>query len=161
MALGLDGDALDRSRYARSSQRLPTTEGSQATSNTTCRPRSAPEQKLNPRRHCSPSQRRVMSILAATASQCSTKRRDILASYPPRNNKHGRTAGRCRKRGEQNELLGLADEHVPARTTLTEMGGRSHFAAQIAVAPGGAWLQRSVRTPRLSFPILHQSELTM
>src|SRR5262245_43193309 len=81
MALGLDGDALDRSRYARSSQRLPTTEGSQATSNTTCRPRSAPEQKLNPRRHCSPSQRRVMSILAATASQCSTKRRDI----PPRN----------------------------------------------------------------------------
>src|SRR3954462_12410217 len=77
MALGLDGDALDRSRYARSSQRLPTTEGSQATSNTTCRSGSAPEQKLTPRRHCSPSQRRVILILAATASQCSTNRRDI------------------------------------------------------------------------------------
>ena len=46
MALGLDGDALDRSRYAGSSQRLPTTEGSQATSSATCRSGSAPEQKL-------------------------------------------------------------------------------------------------------------------
>jgi hypothetical protein len=33
MALGLDGDALDRGRHAGSSQRLPTTEGSQAASN--------------------------------------------------------------------------------------------------------------------------------
>src|SRR6266536_6628638 len=33
MALGLDGDALDRSRYEGSRQRLSTTEGSQATSN--------------------------------------------------------------------------------------------------------------------------------
>ena len=30
MALGCDGDALDRGRYAGSSQRLPKTEGSQA-----------------------------------------------------------------------------------------------------------------------------------
>ena len=37
MALGLDGDALDRSRYAGSGQRLPTTEVAQATSSVTCR----------------------------------------------------------------------------------------------------------------------------
>jgi len=77
MALGRDGNALDRSRYARSGQRLPTTEGSQATSNATCRSGSTPEQKLTPRRHCSPSRRRLISIPAATASQCSTNRWDI------------------------------------------------------------------------------------
>ena len=92
MALGLDGDALDRSRYAGSRQRLPTTEGSQATSNTTCRSGSTPEQKLTPRRHCSPSQRRLISILAATASQCSTNRRDIPGA-PPHHTAISRTPG--------------------------------------------------------------------
>src|ERR1700730_12354376 len=72
LALGLDGDALDRSRDAGSSQRLPTTEGSQATSSVTCRPGSAPDKKLNPRRACSPSQHSLTSISVATASQCST-----------------------------------------------------------------------------------------
>src|SRR6202163_950772 len=72
MALGLDGLALDRSRYAGSGQRLPTTEGAQATSSVTCRSGSTPEQKLT-RRPCSSSQRRLTSISAATASQCSTK----------------------------------------------------------------------------------------
>src|SRR4029077_7888782 len=72
LALGLDGDALDRSRYAGSSQRLPTTEGSQATPSVTCRPGSTPDKKLNPRRACSPSQRSLTSISVATASQCST-----------------------------------------------------------------------------------------
>ena len=51
---------------------LPTTEGSQATSSATCRPGSAPDKKLNPRRACSPSQRCLTSISVATASQCST-----------------------------------------------------------------------------------------
>src|SRR6266566_2670434 len=67
MALGLDGDALDRSRYEGSRQRLSTTEGSQATSSLTCRSARTPEQKLT-RRPCSPSQRRLTSISAATAS---------------------------------------------------------------------------------------------
>src|SRR6266568_3203867 len=71
MALGLDGDALDRSRYEGSRQRLSTTEGSQATSSLTCRSARTPEQKLT-RRPCSPSQRRLTLISAATASQCST-----------------------------------------------------------------------------------------
>src|SRR6266568_1821366 len=71
MALGLDGDALDRSRYEGSRQRLSTTEGSQATSSLTCRSARTPEQKLT-RHPCSPSQRRLTSISAATASQCST-----------------------------------------------------------------------------------------
>src|SRR5271169_2251044 len=57
MALGLNGDALDRSRYAGSSQRLSTTEGSQAASSVTCRSGSAPKPKL--RRTCSPSQCRL------------------------------------------------------------------------------------------------------
>ena len=58
MALGIDGDALDRSRNAGSRQRLPTTEGVQATSRVTCCSRSSPKQKLT-WRSCSPSQRRV------------------------------------------------------------------------------------------------------
>ena len=61
-----------RSRYAGSGQRLPTIEGAQTTSSVTCRSASAPKQKLT-RRPCSPSQRRLTSIPAATASQCSTK----------------------------------------------------------------------------------------
>jgi hypothetical protein len=73
MALGLDGDALDRGRNAGSGQRLSTTEGSQATSSATCRSGSTPEQKLFQPRPCSPSQRRLTLISAATASQCSTK----------------------------------------------------------------------------------------
>src|SRR5438094_3866812 len=76
MALGLDGDALDRGRHAGSGQRLPTTEGSQAASNVARRSGSSPQQGLT-RQHCSPSHRRLTSISAATASQCSTKRRDI------------------------------------------------------------------------------------
>jgi hypothetical protein len=36
LGLGLYGEALDRSRHAGSSQRLPTTEGPQATSSATC-----------------------------------------------------------------------------------------------------------------------------
>ena len=71
MALGRDGDALDRGRYAGSSQRFPKTEGSQAASSITCCSGSSPKQKLT-RRSCSPSQRRLTSISAATASQCST-----------------------------------------------------------------------------------------
>ena len=43
LALGFNGDALDRSRYAGGSQRLPTTEGSQATSCLTCRPGREPK----------------------------------------------------------------------------------------------------------------------
>ena len=73
MALGLDGDPLDRSRYAGSGQRLPATEGSQATSSVTCRSGSTPERKLTPRRPCSPNHRRVTSTMATAASQCSTK----------------------------------------------------------------------------------------
>ena len=73
MALGLDRDALDRSRYAGSGQRLPATEGSQATSSVTCRSGSTPERKLTPRRPCSPNHRRVTSTMATAASQCSTK----------------------------------------------------------------------------------------
>ena len=61
MALGLDGDPLDRSRYAGSGQRLPTIEGAQATSSVTCRSASAPKQKPT-RRPCSPSQRRLINI---------------------------------------------------------------------------------------------------
>ena len=72
MALGLDGDALDRGRHAGSGQRLPTTEGSQAASSVAGRPGSSPQQKLT-RRPCSPGHRRLTSISAATASQCSTK----------------------------------------------------------------------------------------
>ena len=72
MALGLDGDALDRGRHAGSGQRLPTTEGSQAASNIAGRSGSSPQQRLT-RRPCSPSRRRLTSISAATASQCSTK----------------------------------------------------------------------------------------
>src|SRR5262249_3421952 len=75
MALGLDGDALDRGRDAGSGQRLPTTEGSQAASNVAGRSGSSPQQRLT-RCPCSPSHRRLTSISAATASQCSTKRRD-------------------------------------------------------------------------------------
>src|SRR6266508_4077218 len=73
MAIGLDGAALDRGRHAGSGQRLPPTEGSQATSGTPCRPGSTSDEKLNPRRPCSPSRRRVTSTSAASASQCSTK----------------------------------------------------------------------------------------
>src|SRR6476620_1622105 len=73
MAISLDGAALDGSGYAGSRQRLPTTEGSQATSGTPCRSGSTSNEKLNPRRPCSSSQRRVTSASAATASQCSTK----------------------------------------------------------------------------------------
>ena len=76
MALGLDGDALDRGRHAGSGQRLPTAEGSQAASNVAGRSGSSPQQKFT-RPPCSPSHRRLTSISAATASQCSTKRRDI------------------------------------------------------------------------------------
>jgi putative transposase len=43
MALGLDGDALDRGRHAGSGQRLPTTEGSQAASNVARRSGSSPQ----------------------------------------------------------------------------------------------------------------------
>src|SRR5262249_7552303 len=71
MALGLNGDALDRSRYAGSRQRFSTTEGSQATSSVTYRSGSSQKQTLT-RRPCPPSQRRVTSISVATASQCST-----------------------------------------------------------------------------------------
>src|SRR5262249_58222904 len=77
MALGVDGDALDRGRHAGSRQRLPTTEGSQAASNVAGRSGSSSQQRLT-RRPCSPGHRRLTSISAATASQCSTKRRDIL-----------------------------------------------------------------------------------
>src|SRR4029077_3472505 len=86
LALGLDGDALDRSRYAGSSQRLPTTEGSQGTSSATCRPGSAPDKKLNPRRACSPSQRSLTSIAVATASQCSTNSGTSRRSTAPKVN---------------------------------------------------------------------------
>ena len=65
MALGLDGDALDRGRHAGSGQRLPTTEGSQAASSVAGRPGSSPQQKLT-RRPCSPGHRRLTSISAAT-----------------------------------------------------------------------------------------------
>jgi hypothetical protein len=75
MALGLDGDALDRGCYARSGQRLPTIEGAQATSSVTCRSGSSPEQKLS-QRPCSPNQRCLTSISAATASMFN-KERDI------------------------------------------------------------------------------------
>src|SRR5262249_54578725 len=71
------GDALDGGRHAGSGQRLPTTEGSQAASNVAGRSGSSPQQRLT-RRPCSPGHRRLTSISAATASQCSTKRRDIL-----------------------------------------------------------------------------------
>src|ERR1019366_5790340 len=71
MALGRDGDALDRGRYAGSSQRLPKIEGSQAASSITCCTGGSPNQKLT-WRPCSPCQRRLTSTLAATASQCST-----------------------------------------------------------------------------------------
>src|SRR5262249_42539727 len=81
MALGLDGDALDRGRHAGSGQRLPTTEGSQAASNDAGRSGSSPQQRLT-RRPCSPSHRRLTSISAPTASQCSTKRRDIPGRTP-------------------------------------------------------------------------------
>ncbi len=73
MAISLDGAALDGSGDAGSRQRLPTTEGSQATSGAPCRSGSTSNEKLNPRRPCSPSHRRVTSTSAATASQCSTK----------------------------------------------------------------------------------------
>ena len=48
MAIGLDGAALDRGGYAGSSQRLPTIEGAQATSSTTCRSGSTSERKTQP-----------------------------------------------------------------------------------------------------------------
>src|SRR5207342_3379055 len=73
MAIGLDGAAMDRGGYAGSSKRLPPTEGAQATTNAPCRSGSTSNETLNSRRPCSPSQRRVTSTLAATASQCSTK----------------------------------------------------------------------------------------
>src|SRR6266496_1437424 len=75
MALGLDGDALDRGRHAGSSQRLPPTEGSQAASNVAGRSGSSSQQRLT--RPCSPSHRRLTSISAATASQMFNKKRDI------------------------------------------------------------------------------------
>src|SRR3979411_1588044 len=73
MAIGLDGAALDRGGDAGGRQRLPTIEGSQATTNAPCRSASTSNERLNSRRPCSPSQRRVTSTSAATASQCSTK----------------------------------------------------------------------------------------
>src|SRR4030088_3492303 len=72
LAIGLDGAALDRGGYARSSKRLPPTEGSQATSGTPCRSGSTSVETLNQRRPCSPRRRRVTSTSAASASQCST-----------------------------------------------------------------------------------------
>src|SRR5438876_9782108 len=47
MALGLDGDALDRGRHAGSGQRLPTTEGLQAASNVAGRSGSSPQLKTH------------------------------------------------------------------------------------------------------------------
>jgi len=79
MAIGLDGAALDRGGDAGSCQRLPAIEGAQATSSATCRAGSTSHEELKPRRSCSPSQRRVTSTRAATASQCSTK----SGTYPP------------------------------------------------------------------------------
>src|SRR6266487_3752297 len=75
MALGLDGDALDHGRHAGSSQRLPTTEGSQAASNVAGRSGSSSQQRLT--RPCSPSHRRLTSISTATASQMFNTKRDI------------------------------------------------------------------------------------
>src|SRR4030095_2187027 len=72
MAIGLDGAALDRGGYAGSSKRLPTIAGAQTTSGTACLLGSTSNEKLNLRRSCSSSQRRITSTLAATASQCST-----------------------------------------------------------------------------------------
>src|SRR5262249_502554 len=73
MALGLDGDALDRGRHAGSGQRLPTTEGSQPPSDVPGRPPTSPQQSLT-RAPCSPSHRRLTSISAATASQMFNKK---------------------------------------------------------------------------------------
>jgi hypothetical protein len=71
MAIGLIGIVLGCRRREGSSQKFPTIEGAQETS-------SAPSlaEKLNSRRYCSPSQRRVMSIPAASASMFNN-RRDI------------------------------------------------------------------------------------
>jgi hypothetical protein len=73
MAIGLDGSTLDRGGHAGSRKRLPTIEGAQATSGAPHRSASTSNQKLNSRRPCSSSQRRVTSTSAAAASQCSTK----------------------------------------------------------------------------------------
>jgi len=73
MAIGLDGLALDRGGHGGSRKRLPTIEGAQATSGTPCRSASTSNEKLNSRRPCSSSQRRVTSTSATAASQCSTK----------------------------------------------------------------------------------------
>src|SRR5260370_18684760 len=73
MAVGLDGPALDRGGHGGSRKRLPTIEGAQATSGTTCRSASTSNEKVNSRRPCSSSQRRVTSTSATAASQCSTK----------------------------------------------------------------------------------------
>ena len=77
MALGIDGDALDRSRNAGSRQRLPTTEGSQATSSVTCRPGSSPN-KNSPWRSCSPSQRRLTSKLGTDRFAMFNKQREYV-----------------------------------------------------------------------------------
>jgi len=67
---------MDRGRHAGSAQRLPTTEGSWATSGVAWCSRRSPKQKLK-RRPCSPRQRRLTSLSAAAACQCSTKKRAI------------------------------------------------------------------------------------
>jgi hypothetical protein len=73
MAIGFDGAALDGGGYARSREGIPALESVQTSAGIASRPRSSSTERLNTRRSCSPSQRRVTSILAATASQCSTK----------------------------------------------------------------------------------------
>jgi hypothetical protein len=62
MAIGLDGTALDGGGYARSPEGIPPLEGSQTPAGIANRPRSASTEKLNTRRPCSPSQRRVTLI---------------------------------------------------------------------------------------------------
>ena len=92
MAIGLDGPALDGRGHAGSRKRLPTIEGTQATSGAPCRSASASNEKLNSRRPCSSSQRRVTSTSATAASQCSTK--SGTSPRPSRPRDRSRDSGR-------------------------------------------------------------------
>src|SRR5262249_49051878 len=125
MALGLDGDALDRGRDAGSGQRLPTTEGSQAASNVAGRSGSSPQQRLT-RCPCSPSHRRLTSISAATASQCSTKRRDTpLARVAEHIDTVQTTLRRQMLLENPSTYVGIAESTIPEVEFLAEVSRRT------------------------------------
>jgi hypothetical protein len=135
MAIGLDGAALDRGGYARSSKRLPPTEGSQATSGTPCRSGNTSHEMLNPRRPCSPSRRRVTSTSAASASQCSTK--SGTSPRPPRRAPTATSSRPCRP-----------SMRVTAKSTSSTKSVRRTSGRKLPLAENCATIIPQFRVPK-------------